>query len=54
MPNTEIKEICKTTIQILIISILITCCIILGIKLMWGKKNRYSINVSKQSSNNNK
>ena len=38
MPNTEIKEICKTTIQILIISILITCCIILGIKLMGGKK----------------
>ena len=38
MPNTEIKEICKTTIQILIISILITCCIILGIKLMWGEK----------------
>ena len=38
MPNTEIKEICKTTIQILIIAILITCCIILGIKLMWGEK----------------
>ncbi len=38
MPNTEIKEICKTIIQILIISILITCCIILGIKLMWGEK----------------
>lgn len=38
MPNTEIKEICKTIIQILIISILITCCIILGIKLKWGEK----------------
>ena len=38
MLDKNLEEICKSTIKILIEALLITCCIVVGIKLIFGKK----------------